>query len=297
MVKSKAYPGCPSLSWMIAKRVTGGAMDATIGITGPKGRGKSTTSLALAEALAKDISYLRDKGEPPEKFFSIRNVVSVSPTGAFDLISGDSFGTIENSIYLIDDSGTQYAARRFAGQINQRINETLQIARIYKNVLIFNYINEGHIDLQGRQLTDVKIEVLLKNVPANQTILKVMLSETRGSTEYKKYFRWHGMRITRFICGRPSPELESQYIALRRRETDAFIHRDSTVPPVVKKPPRALEREKTLGRLVPEVVKIMNDAGIPEKDKSVYKLANACATNRYWAGEAVSEAKLKGLIS
>jgi len=50
----EACPGCPTLSWMIALRVTNPYedSDAFISVTGRKGSGKTTASLALCEDIA-----------------------------------------------------------------------------------------------------------------------------------------------------------------------------------------------------------------------------------------------------
>jgi len=264
-------------------------------MSGKRGSGKSTSSLALAEGIARWIAKIRNKGEPPEKFFNITNVKTISPEGALSLFSGTEFGEQENSIFLIDDSGTQWSARRFASQVNQRINETLQICRIYKCVIIFNFISEGHIDLQGRGMSDFKCEILYKNIQNQQVIFKVLFNQSSGGkTEYKRFLRWQGKRVTRFIIGRPSPELEKQYKALRRAETDKFVHRDDnevSLGKTKKETPRDQKRREILESLIPSVRKILDDPTLPDNQKTECVVAKRCLTSRYWALAAIAELK------
>jgi hypothetical protein len=298
MPKIKAFPGCPSLDWFIARRVTNpyADEDCLINISGRRGSGKSTASLSLAEGIAECIAYLRDKNEPPEKFFNINNVRSVSPDGCIDLFSGDNFGIQENSVYLIDDTGTQYGSRRFYTDKNIKIGEILQVCRIYRCVVIFNFISEKMIDLQGRLMQDVRVQMLYKNTKTQQAVFKAMYNMgigKKGNEPYAQYFRWNGKRITRFIIERPSPELEKAYKDLRRGETDKFIRRnpDKDAVPVERITPRAQQRQTILKDLVPKVKHILDDPAISEKRKSEYSIGQQCHVTRYWAGLAISKIK------
>src|SRR5512138_2264624 len=118
MTALSATPGCPTLTWMIAKRVTDQYEDADafISFTGRKGAGKSTASMAFCEGLAEDIAMLRGRGESPEQFFNIDHVRSITETGAIELLSSGRLKK-QNSIFLLDDTGTQWGSRNFQSAI------------------------------------------------------------------------------------------------------------------------------------------------------------------------------------
>jgi hypothetical protein len=159
-----AYPGCPTLTWMVANRVCNPKeeSDAFIQFTGRKGSSKSTSSIAFCEGLADDIARIRGKGEPPSKFFNINHIRSISETGAIDLLSSGALKE-ENSIFLLDDTGTQWGARNFQHIINKSLNSILQISRIYRGVLVANFIMRNHIDVQARGMSDYRAEMQYKN--------------------------------------------------------------------------------------------------------------------------------------
>ena len=223
--KVLAYPKCPTLSWMVANRVCNKfeESDAFISFTGRKGSGKSTASIAFCEALAEDIAHIRGKGEPSSKFFNIGHIKSITEIGAMELLSSGALKE-ENSIFLLDDVGTQWSARAFQSMINKTLNSILQICRVYRCVLVANFIMKNHIDIQARGMTDYRAEMLYKNTNTGQAFFKFFfLEQGENGQEYKKYLTWHGKRITTWIIERPSDELDTAYKKMRRENTDQFI--------------------------------------------------------------------------
>ena len=225
----KAYPGCPTFTWMIANRVTNpyDEQDAFITFTGRKGSSKSTSSIAFAEELAKDIARLRNKGEDPKKFFNITHIRSISETGAIELLTSGILKK-QNSVILLDDTGTQWGARNFATMINKYLNMILQIARVYRCVIIANFIMQAHIDVQARTMTDFRVEMLYKDVSNKQAVFKVKYIEQGQDTvghskEYGKYLTWKGKRIKWWVITLPSEELYKEYRKMRTGNTDEFI--------------------------------------------------------------------------
>ena len=224
----KAYPGCPTLSWMIALRVTNPYEDADafISFTGRKGSSKTTSSSALCEGIAEDVAKIRGKGEDPHKFFNINHVRSITELGALELLSSGMLQE-ENSIFLLDDTGTQWGARNFQSPINKTLNSILQICRIYRCVIVANFILQTHIDIQARGMADFRAEMQFKNTKDQQAIFKFYYLEQgvrRGKPqEYKKYLTWHGKRIKQWVIGKPSPEFEAQMKIVRKDNTDEFV--------------------------------------------------------------------------
>lgn len=308
MAAAKAFPGCPTLSWMIAKRVTNPYEDADafISFTGRKGSSKTTSSSALAEGIAEDIAMLRGKGEPASKFFSIDNVRSISEMGALELLSSGAL-TKENSVFLLDDTGTQWSSRNFQSPINKTLNAILQICRIYKCVIIANFIMSTHIDIQARGMSDFRAEMQYKNTREQYAVFKFYYLEQgtkKGNPhEYKKYLKWNGKRITQWVIGRPSKEYEDAYKKIRRDNTDGYIQdARKRVAEILEKngidpdnPERKVESYKKDGRirdytLHPKVVAIQKDA---EKLKlsgfTNTEIARELKTTRYWIGQALGK--------
>lgn len=220
----KAYPGCPSLSWMIASRVTNRyeESDAFITFTGRKGSSKSTSSLAFCEGLSEDIAYIRGNGAKPEDYFNIDHVRTISKTGAIELLTSGILKK-QNAIILLDDAGTQWSNRNFATMINKYLNQIVQIMRIYQGVLVANFIMKDHIDKQAREMVDYRIQMLWKNTRVNQAVFKCKYIEQGENGEYTKYLTWNKKRIKRFVIGKPSKELYAQYKIMRGENTDTFI--------------------------------------------------------------------------
>jgi hypothetical protein len=219
-----AYPGCPTLSWMIANRVTNPyeESDAFISFVGRKGSSKSTSSIAFCEGLAEDIAHLRGKGEPPEKFFNLNHIKSITETGAMELLSSGALKE-ENSVFLLDDTGTQWSARSFQSLINKSLNSILQICRVYRCVLVANFIMKNHIDIQARGMTDYRAEMLYKNTTTGQAFFKFFYLEQSEYGEYKKYLTWHGKRVKVWVIEKPTDELNTAYKKMRRTNTDEYI--------------------------------------------------------------------------
>lgn len=301
-----AHPKCPTLSYIIAKRVTNPYEDADafISFTGRKGAGKTTASSAFAEAVAEDIARLRGRGEKPEKFFSINNVRSITEMGALELLSSGAL-TKENSVFLLDDTGTQWGSRNFQSPINKTLNSILQICRIYKCVIIANFILQSHIDVQARGMVDFRAEMQFKNTKEEYSVFKFYYLEQgtkKGQpTEYKKYLKWNGKRITNWVIGKPSKEYQIAYKKMRQTNTDEFIENaKARVADILEKSgaiepgscntpePKPDTRIKNYDTH-PEILKIMNkviairnDPNRSKKEKTDTAIAREIGSTRYW---------------
>jgi hypothetical protein len=284
MHKIEAYPGCPTLTWMIANRVTNKreVADAFITFTGRKGAGKSEASISFAEGVAEDIARLRGKGEPVEQFFNLDHIKSISEMGAIDLLTSGILKK-ENSVILLDDTGTQWGARNFQTMINKYLNMILQIARVYQCVIISNFIMKNHIDVQARDMTDFRAEMQYKDVTTEQAFFKFFYIEQGDKGEYKKYLTWKGKRIKLWVVERPSVPLREAYKIMRRENTDTFIEEAQ-----IKLKEKYYKEKKPDGRIKDylnhpivvankdEVMKLTGD-GMKEM-----QIAKAVGITRYW---------------
>ena len=294
----KAYPGCPTLSWMIASRVTNKYEDADafISFTGRKGSSKTTSSSALCEGIARDVAKIRGKGEPPEKFFDITHVRSITELGALELLASGAL-KVENSIFLLDDTGTQWGARNFQSPINKTLNSILQICRIYRCVIVANFILQSHIDIQARGMADFRAEMQYKNTKEEFAVFKFFYLEQgikRGKPqEYKKYLKWHGKRIKQFVIGRPSAEFEKQMKKIRRDNTDEFVEAaQERVKEIIAANQGDGEEDKKVKftdyDAHPNVVKIKAKAlKLHTQGVNHTEIARRLKTTRYWVGLAL----------
>ena len=298
------YPGCPPLSFMIAARVTDHFQDADafISFTGRKGSSKSTSSLSFCEDVALKISQLRGKNEPPEKFFNIGHVKSITEQGALDLLSSGILKN-ENSVFLLDDTGTQWGARNFQSPINKTLNSILQICRIYKCVIVANFILAQHVDIQARTMADYRAEMQYKNVKEEYAVFKFYYLEQglkRGAPhEYKKYLRWHGKRITKWKIGKPSEKLENEYKKMRKENTDTYIEaarqkievlrdkmaEEASGPKIKVKKMINYDSEPFIKGLKEKVQLILDDPDIAPRSKTATAIARKLGTTRYWVGQ------------
>lgn len=300
-----AYPGCPTLSWIIATRVTNKFEDADafISFTGRKGSSKTTSSSALCEDIAENIARIRGKGEPPEKFFNIEHVRSITEMGALELLSSGAL-TQENSVFLLDDTGTQWSSRNFQSPVNKTLNAILQICRIYKCVIVANFILQSHIDIQARGMADFRAEMQYKNSKEGYAVFKFYYLEqgTKKNKpfEYKKYLKWHGKRIKQWVIGRPSSDYEKAYKQMRQSNTDEFIvNARQRVKEILEKSGLseeelskvAIKKSKmpTNYALHPKVLEIQNkvlairnNPALDAKEKTDTRIARKLGTTRYW---------------
>lgn len=305
----KAYPGCPTLAWMIAKRVTNPweDADAFISFTGRKGSGKTLASSALCEDIAESISRLRGKGEDPQDFFNIEHVRSITEMGALELLSSGAL-TKENSVFLLDDTGTQWSARNFQSPINKTLNSILQICRIYKCVIVANFILQTHIDIQARGMSDFRAEMQYKNTREQYSVFKFYYLEQgtkRGNPhEYKKYLKWNGKRIKQWVIGRPSAEYEAAYKKIRKENTDEFIvNAKQKVADILEKSgvtDQSDEKKEAayrhdgrlrdytihpnLLKIRDRVMQIRNDPKRTAREKTDTFIARELGSTRYWVG-------------
>ncbi|MFA6331677.1 MAG: hypothetical protein WCX22_01885 [Methanoregula sp.] len=286
----QAYPKCPTLAWMIAHRVCNPyeESDAFISFVGRKGSGKSTSSIAFCEGLAEDIARIRGKGEDPSAFFGIDNIKSITERGAIDLLSSGALKQ-ENSVFLLDDTGTQWGSRNFQSPINKYLNAILQICRVYRCVLVANFIMKNHIDVQARGMTDYRAEMLYKDVTTGQAFFKFFYLENNEYGEYKKYLTWHGKRIKTWIIEKPSDKLNVAYKTMRRENTDQFIE-DARIKVDAKLNPK----KKTDGRIkdyasLPVVIENKDRVkALKAQGMRVEGIVGETGLTRYWVQRCLS---------
>lgn len=283
------YPGCPTLSWKIAQRVCDKNEDAEawISVTGRKGAGKSTASNALAEDIAKCIAIIRNKGEPASKFFNVNHIRSITETGMAELLSSGAMQE-ENSVWVIDDSGVQVGNRSWMSIINKTIVAISQISRVYKNVIILNFISSHHIDVQLRNILDYRAEMMWKNTKLGEAYFKFFLLEhSDDGTEYKHYLTWHGMRIVLWTIGKPSDELETAYKKMRAENTNSYIETAKEKLDMKFNGKEKIKEEKAIIKDNREnVLRLKNVEKL-----NIEQIARSTGLTRYWINKCLAPEK------
>lgn len=235
------HPKCPSLSWMIAKRVTDPdiELDCTIMITGKKGSGKSIFSVGLGYEIAKCIAIIKHKkelstmsdndrkariDELSQIYFNVNHIKSVDKDGTFDMFSGEVIMT-ENAVLLCDDVSIAANSRNSMTQQNKSITQVMTVSRPYRNVVILNTVYSTLVDKNARNFSDIVIELLYIDKKKKRSVAKAYLYTVNQSTgkEYRKFFTFHGKRIKYWFSYLPPKFLMDSYKNIRLTKTRELI--------------------------------------------------------------------------
>jgi hypothetical protein len=234
--------GCPSLAWFIAKRVTDAMveLDCTIMIVGKKGSGKSIFSMGLAYEISKCIAIIKHRKELKlipvgrardtklkefaSKYFNMAHVKSVDKEGTMEMFSGEVIQT-ENAILVCDDVSIAANSRNSMTQQNKALSQIMTVSRPFRNTLILNTVYSTLVDKTARNFSDIVIELMGVNKKRKVSIAKVYLYSVNQNTgkEYRKFFRWHGKRITYWVSRLPPKHLREAYKEIRMRKTRELI--------------------------------------------------------------------------
>jgi hypothetical protein len=183
----------PDNLWIqhIAMRVTGpDKQDFSIIMTGRKGKGKSYSSLRIAQKIAEAIAKITRNN--PEDYFTLENCCLLEDTEGINKII-KSAGT--NQVILIDDAGVAVGSRDFATTKNKNFNALLSTCRTKRWVIILNVPAKSHLDKQIRELVDCWARVIIKMHDRGFNILKinsVEINENNANKPYGKRYAFSG---------------------------------------------------------------------------------------------------------
>lgn len=239
--KAIPHPKCPTLAWMIAKRVTDPdiELDCTIMVTGKKGTGKSTFCIALGYNVAKCIAIIKNRSkinstpinerealidELSQQYFNIDHIKTVDKDGTFDMFSGEVIMT-ENSVLLCDDVSIAANARNSMSQQNKSITQVMTVSRPYRNVVILNTVYSTLVDKNARNFSDIVIELLYIDKKKKRSVSKAYLYTVNQSSgkEYRKFFTWKGQRIKYWFSYLPPKFINMKYKEMRLQKTRELI--------------------------------------------------------------------------
>ena len=296
-------PGCPTLAWLIAKRVTDPIieLDCTIMITGKKGSGKSIFSVGLGYEISKAVSAIKHKkelraltGEARRKrhieladhYFNMDHITSVDKDGTMQMFSGDVIMT-ENAILLADDVSIAANSRNSMTQNNKALSQIMTVSRPYRNVVILNTVYSTLVDKTARNFSDIVIELIGIDKKLKRSIARVFLYSVNQSTgkEYRKYFRWDNKRIKYWSSDLPPKRLRDAYKKLRLDKTKELI--DGFRAEQDARSEKGTKREKKSGAIITEysdiVLKMYKDGA---SIKAITRVAPELT--EYWVNKIIS---------
>jgi hypothetical protein len=110
-------------------------------------------------------------------------------------------------------------------QQNKAISQIMTVSRPYRNTLILNTVYSTLVDKTARNFSDIVIELLGVDKKHKRSIAKVYLYSVNQNTgrEYRKFFKWHGKRITLWEAKLPPKKLLKAYKKLRMEKTKELI--------------------------------------------------------------------------
>lgn len=117
-----------SLSDIITERITGKfKQDVTMILSGPKGSGKSYTSISMAYNTARKVAVKKDNDETKwQRYFDLdRTVAIMSATDVYTVMKNME----DQNIIILDDVGVSMNSRKFASAGNNLMNDIFQTAR------------------------------------------------------------------------------------------------------------------------------------------------------------------------
>lgn len=213
-------------SRLIAERLLNpiSKLDALVGCFSPRGMGKSYTCIACCESIAKIMSQMT--GEPPERFFTGANVISLQ--------GGDEFARRldeiqDRSLLICDDAAVAAGSRDFNTKISKNLMRILQTCRVKRLGIFFTAPARSMVDIQIRQMIIINIRVYKSAHAHHYNVLRINTSSTNafGKEIYARLNSMSG-KVTSWICPAPSAAAVALYDAERdrsARELSASITR------------------------------------------------------------------------
>lgn len=208
-------------------------LDAIVFITGPRGTGKSETSLYIAERLA--IKNSKRTGLPKEYYFTIDNVRTVDKKGTLKMLGSTQLIEHSNQIFIVDNANIAANAKDFFSEENKRLGGIVDVARIYRHCIIFNMVSTKLLDSVIRQFADIAIATEKGGIDSVTGINKVKVYvldppaiTSKNRDMRHKYFQFENKdkrtcRITRMLVKQPSEETVTGYNELRLTMSNRFV--------------------------------------------------------------------------
>ena len=201
-----------SLSDIFVRRVASRHnKNVTFGLVGEMGSGKSMTLLALAQKCGEKLATIL--GGEAEDYFNFGNVAVIS--GMADLLQNLK----PHNVYILDDTGVEWDARRFQSTDNTDLNHILQTCRTSNNIILFSVPDTFLVDKTPRSISAYWGEVSESFHGHGVTFLKVfrMRRQFREGRTFYYYPTKGKSKIMRFMAKLPSEDVRQQYEQVRNQ--------------------------------------------------------------------------------
>lgn len=214
-----------SLSDVIVDRITGRfKQDVTMILSGPKGSGKSYTSLSMAYTVAKKVAAMKDNDESKwQKYFDLERTVAI-------MSAADVYTVMKNmedqNIIILDDVGVSMNSRKFASAGNNMMNDIFQTARTKQCFTILSSPASFIIDKVPRSLATWQATIAQSNHKLGYNLLRITGNVALSNGKViNPYLRGGASRnrITRWIIHKPPQFLADAYDELRAIKTAELI--------------------------------------------------------------------------
>jgi len=151
-------------------------------IVAPKGYGKSYTALELCWGAACEVA-LRKGGHPLDYFPYdqeknwLPNCATINTNDIIELLRQ----TKSHNVYLLDDIGVAWNARKFRDKANILMNDIFELIRIDNTIIVMTVMDQSFVDKVPRQIIPYFIEISRKYHHLGYNELKVF--------QQKKHYR------------------------------------------------------------------------------------------------------------
>lgn len=214
-----------SLSDIIVDRITGPfKQDVTMILSGPKGSGKSYTSLSMAYTVAKKVAEKKDNDESKwQKYFDLERTVAI-------MSAADVYTVMKNmedqNVIILDDVGVSMNSRKFASAGNNMMNDIFQTARTKQCFTILSSPASFIIDKVPRSLATWQATIAQSNHELGYNLLRITGNVALSNGKVLNPYLRGGAsrnRITRWIIHKPPQFLADAYDELRSIKTAELI--------------------------------------------------------------------------
>jgi hypothetical protein len=188
----------------------------TVGRTGV---GKSYANLRLAYECACELA--ERKGGTWKDYFSIDNVVVIELDKAFETLRNMQ----KYQIYIFDDIGVGWSARKWKDVGNQALNDIFQTFRTKNCILLLTLPDTFLIDKVPRSLVHYFAEMEMSIFDYGITLAKVfkVVRHPRSGDINYPYLRENGSKYIRYAFSYPPEELVRTYDPIREEVANKLI--------------------------------------------------------------------------
>jgi hypothetical protein len=222
---------------LIARLITSENQDATIVIVGNKGKGKSWFALALAEAIARELSniFYNDDTHWKEFWNPPDDTAIIDDDKIIELLQRQ---TKKHHIKVLDDVGYSKGidSRGWRSKENKETTSTVSVNRTENGVAIYTSQSHFYIDKKIREIMSHYIEMTgPKHREAGTNMAKLhemtMHPKDDDPIHYPFFYRtWnddpeneHTLVHPLIVGGAPSPEITTWYEPARALEAENAI--------------------------------------------------------------------------